>query len=364
MTTGELCRYLEQQIPPALQESYDNSGLQTGSYEQTVTSILLTIDVNEEVVAEAVAKGCNLILSHHPLIFSPLKRVTSTNPVQRTLIAAIKNDISIYSAHTNLDSVYGGVSFKMASKLQLVDMAVLAPVSEKLVKLVTFVPNDHIGKVREAIFTAGAGHIGNYDSCSYQIHGEGTFRGVENTTPFAGVRGTVHSEPEIRLETIMPSFITGKVVKALTEAHPYEEPAFDIYPLLNRWSRAGMGCSGSLKIPLDADEFLNLVKQTFTAQIVRYSGHRNKKIKKVAVCGGAGISLLKEAIASGADAFVTGDVKYHQFADAERDILLVDAGHYETEKFSMEIIYDLIIKKFPNFALRFSETITNPINYY
>jgi dinuclear metal center YbgI/SA1388 family protein len=364
MTTGELCRYLEQQIPPALQESYDNSGLQTGSYEQNVTSILLTIDVNEEVVAEAVAKGCNLIISHHPLIFSPLKRVTSANPVQRTLIAAIKSSVSIYSAHTNLDSVYGGVSFKMASKLQLVDIAVLAPVSEKLVKLVTFVPNDHLEKVREAIFSSGAGHIGNYDSCSYQMQGEGTFRGNENATPFAGTRGTMHSEPEIRLETIMPSFITGKVVKALTEAHPYEEPAFDIYPLLNRWSRAGMGCSGSLKIPLDTDEFLNLVKQTFASQIVRYSGHRNKKIKKVAVCGGAGISLLKEAIASEADAFVTGDVKYHQFADAERDILLVDAGHYETEKFSMEIIYDLIIKKFPNFALRFSETITNPINYY
>jgi dinuclear metal center YbgI/SA1388 family protein len=364
MTTGEICRYLEQQIPTALQESYDNSGLQTGSYEQPVTKALLTIDVNEEVVAEAAAQGCNLIISHHPLIFSPLKRVTDTNPVQRTLISAIRNNISIYSAHTNLDSVYDGVSFRMASKLGLADTEVLAPVSGKLVKLVTFVPHNHLEKVREAIFRAGAGHIGNYDSCGYQLQGEGTFRGNDNSTPFVGTRGELHSEPETRLETIMPSFVTGKVIKALTEAHPYEEPAFDIYPLLNSWDRAGMGCFGSLEKPLNADEFLQLVKLTFGTQYLRYSGRRSQKIKKVALCGGSGFTLLKEAVACGADAFVTGDIKYHQFADAENSLLLVDAGHYETEKFSMEIIYDLIIKKFPNFALRFSETITNPINFF
>jgi dinuclear metal center YbgI/SA1388 family protein len=364
MTTGELCRYLEQQIPPSLQESYDNSGLQTGSYRQTVSSALLTIDVNEAVVAEAAARGCNLIISHHPVIFSPLKRITDTTSSQRALIAAIKNDITIYSAHTNLDSVHGGVSYKMASKLGLVNPVVLAPVSEKLVKLVTFVPSEHLEKVREAIFLAGAGHIGNYDSCGYELQGVGTFRGNENSTPFVGTRGELHSEPETRFETIMPAFLTGKVIKALTEAHPYEEPAFDIYPLLNRWSKAGMGCLGLLETPLDSDEFLRLVKQTFGARHLRYSGHRSQKIQKIALCGGAGISLLQEAIASGADAFVTGDIKYHQFAEAEMELLLVDAGHYETEKFSMEIIYDLIIKKFPNFALRFSETITNPINYY
>jgi hypothetical protein len=252
----------------------------------------------------------------------------------------------------------------MASKLGLIGPEVLAPVGEKLVKLVTFVPHDHLEKVREAVFTAGAGHIGNYDSCGYQLQGEGTFRGNDSTTPFVGTRGKLHREPETRLETIMPSFLTGKIIKALIETHPYEEPAFDIYPLLNEWNRAGLGCTGLLEKPLYVEEFLQLVKQTFGTQYLRYSGHRNQQIRKVALCGGAGVSLLREAASSGADAFVTGDIKYHQFADGERDLLIVDAGHYETEKFSMEIIYDLIIKKFPNFALRFSETITNPINFF
>jgi dinuclear metal center YbgI/SA1388 family protein len=364
MTVGDICKHIDEQIPVALQESYDNSGLQTGSYDSTLTSVLLTIDVTEKVIEEAVSKQCNLIISHHPMIFSPLKRVTDSSPVQRMVVAAIQNGIAIYSAHTNLDSVYGGVSFKMASKLGLTNREVLSPVSDKLVKLVTFVPPDHLERVKQAIFEAGAGHIGDYDSCGFQIPGEGSFRGNEKSNPFAGTRGQLHYENEIRFETILPSFLTGRVVKALIATHPYEEPAFDLYPLLNKWNRAGMGCIGMVESPISADVLLARVKSLFSAEVLRYSGNSAKQLQRIAVCGGSGITLLPDAIAAGADAFITGDIKYHQFFEAQQNILLVDAGHFETEKFSMEIIYDLIIKKFPNFALRFSESITNPINYF
>jgi len=364
MTIGDICRYLDSQVPPALQESYDNSGIQTGSYKNDATSALLTIDVNEEVIAEAVAKGCNLVISHHPLIFSSLKRITDNSPIERALIAAIKKNVTIYSAHTNLDSVYGGVSFMMASKLGLANVEVLSPLKEKLVKLVTFVPESHVDKVKEAVFEAGAGQIGNYDSCGFQSVGEGSFRGNDNSNPFAGTRGELHVAGEIRFETIFPAYKTSEVVLALTTAHPYEEPAYDLIPLLNIWTRAGLGCVGTLEKEIEGEEFLKLVKATFHPPYLRYSGQVKSTIHKVALCGGAGISLMKEAIASGADTFITGDIKYHQFQEAGNNILLIDPGHFETEKYSMEIISDLIIKKFPNFALRFSETITNPINFY
>jgi len=364
MTTGDICRYLDQQVPPALQEDYDNSGIQTGSYLIETSSALLTIDVNEQVIEEAIQKGCNLVISHHPLIFSPLRKVTDTTPQQRTLILAIKNGITVYSAHTNLDSVYGGVSYTMAAKLGLQNVEVLSPVREKLVKLVTFVPDGHIQQVRDAVFDAGAGQIGNYDSGSFQSGGEGTFRGNEKSNPFAGTRGELHTEKEIRFETIFPSFRTSGVVKALITAHPYEEPAFDLVPLLNKWNHAGMGCTGELRKDVEAGTFLDLVKSAFNTPHLRYSGNVTGKVRRVAVCGGAGVSLLRDAIAARSDAFVTGDIKYHQFQEAGNDIILIDAGHFETEKYSMEIIYDLLIKKFPNFALRFSETNTNPINFY
>jgi dinuclear metal center YbgI/SA1388 family protein len=364
MTTGDICKYLDHQIPPALQESYDNSGLQAGSYSTEISSALLTIDVNEDVVNEAENAGSGLIISHHPLIFSPLKRVTDNDSVQRTVMNAIRNGISIYSAHTNLDSVHGGVSFKMAEKLKLLNPEVLAPVAGKLIKLVTFVPLSHLEEVRQAIFDAGAGQIGNYDSCAYQSEGVGTFRGNDQSNPFAGTRGELHREPETRLETILPSYLSDRVIKALTAAHPYEEPAYDLFPLLNEWNRAGLGCTGTLENETSVEEFLKTVKETFSSGCLRYAGKKKGTVRKVALCGGAGVSLLKEAIAARADIFITGDIRYHQFTEAENEIVLVDAGHFETEKFSMEIISDLIIKKFPNFALRFSETITNPINYY
>jgi dinuclear metal center YbgI/SA1388 family protein len=364
MKTGDILRYLDRQIPPALQEGYDNSGLQAGNPDDEAVAALVTIDVTEDVVDEAFKHGCNIIISHHPVIFSPLKRVSTGTTAERIVMSALRKGITIYSAHTSLDSVHGGVSFRMAGKLGLKDVEVLSPVRDKLVKLVTFLPHDHLERVRDALFSAGAGHIGNYDRCGFHAEGSGSFRGSEETSPFVGEKGEMHSEPEARFETILPSFLTGQVVKALLTVHPYEEPAFDLYPLLNEWKGAGLGCVGTLEPEMDERSFLELCKKIFSPCCLRHTSLKGSSVKRVALCGGAGFQLFRDAMAAGADAFVTGDVKYHQFAEAAGRLLLVDAGHYETEKYSTEIIYELLIKKFPNFALRFSETNTNPINCY
>lgn len=364
MRISEITDWLDRQIPLGLQADYDNSGLQTGDIGEEASAALLCIDVTEKVVDEAYARGCNLIISHHPVIFNPLKKVTGNTEAERVIIKAVRNNITIYSAHTNLDSLRDGVSSRMAMKLGLKNVEVLEPVRGRLVKLVAFVPHSHLKLVRDALFQAGAGHIGNYDSCGFSGDGTGTFRGNENSNPFAGEKGSLHAEPEVRFETIMPSFLISTVIKALIETHPYEEPAFDIYPLLNEWKTAGMGCVGTLEKEINESDFLSLCKSTFSPCCLRHTAFRGKEIRKVALCGGAGVSLLEKAIDAKADAFVTGDVKYHQFAAAAADILLVDAGHFETEKFATEIFHELLTKKFPNFALRFSETISNPINCY
>jgi dinuclear metal center YbgI/SA1388 family protein len=363
MKLKDICSYLDSEIPLSFQESYDNSGLQVGNPEREVTSATLALDVTGDVLKEAITVGSNLIISHHPLIFHGLKSLTGKNSVERILLEAIKNDIAIYSAHTNLDALSTGVSRKMAEKLKIYDVKVLAPLKERLLKLVTFIPESHFNNVRDAIFEAGAGVIGNYDRCGFSAAGYGSFRGNENTTPFVGEKGKVHSENEIRFETILFSYNRGKVIKALTSSHPYEEVAYDLYALENDNLNIGMGCVGHLAEPVDENNFLKLVSSVFEAKGVRHSKVLDKKIYKVAVCGGSGSSLIPDAIASGADAYITADLKYHNFFDAENAILLVDTGHFESEKFSVEILNDLIIKKFPKFAVRFSETNTNPINY-
>jgi dinuclear metal center YbgI/SA1388 family protein len=363
MKIKEICSFLDNAIPLSYQEDYDNAGLQLGDGESETGSAILTIDVTEAILDEAVAAKCGLIISHHPLIFSPVKKIAGRNQVERIIAGAIRNNIAIYSAHTNLDNLECGVSRKMADKLSLKNVRVLSPLNKKLLKLVTFVPESHIGKVRDAVFGAGAGVIGNYDSCSYNVNGFGTFRGNENTTPFAGERGKLHHEKEIRFETIMLSHKKAKVIRALLDSHPYEEVAYDIYQLDNQYGGAGAGCIGELPVPFSGKDFLIHLSGIFKADGIRYSAVTDKMITKVALCGGAGIGLLGDALSSGADAFVTGDVRYHDFFRAEGKILLADIGHFESEKFTTEILYDLIIKKFPTFALRFSETNTNPINY-
>ena len=363
MKLSELSSFLDSSFPLSFQEEWDNSGLQTGDPGMEISSALVALDVTEAVVEEAVRTGSNLILSHHPLIFSSIRKITGRSSDERIIMNSIRNNIAIYSAHTNLDMVSNGVSKKMALKLRLENISVLRTLKNKLQKLVTFVPEDHLGRVREAIFSAGAGVIGNYDLCGFTAGGTGSFRGGENTSPFTGEKGILHFEKELRFETIFYSHLKDRVIKALLAAHPYEEVAYDIYALENDNIDAGLGCTGEFPEPVDETVFLLKLKSVFGAEGIRYSKLTGRPVKKVALCGGSGASLLNDALKRGADAFVTADIKYHAFFEPENRLLLVDCGHYETEKFSVEILYDLIVKNFPNFAVRFSETNTNPINY-
>lgn len=363
MLVSDIVFFIEQLAPLSYQESYDNSGLIIGDRQIEVKSVLLSLDITPEVVNEAIRTGANLIVAHHPIIFSGLKRITGSNYVEKSVILAIKNDIAIYAAHTNFDSIKGGVNLAIATRLGIKNPRILQPLSNELVKLVTFVPTKHAEKVRSAIFEAGAGHIGNYDCCSYNVEGFGTFKGNDFTNPFVGEKGTVHHESEVRIETIMPKSIQSRVLDALFANHPYEEVAYDLYPLNNRFNDVGLGMVGDLENAREPLEFLKFVKSSFNAGCVRYTKLPGKKIQKVAFCGGSGASLLKVAIAAKADVFITADFKYHQFFDAEDKIMIADIGHYESEQFTIDLFYDYLSKKFPNFAVFKSEITTNPINY-
>lgn len=364
MKIKDIIQVIEKLAPLSFQESYDNAGLQVGSPENEIKAVLLTVDVTEEIIEEAKRKNADLIICHHPVIFGGIKKLTGKNAVERIIIEAVKNNIAIYASHTNLDSAWGGVNIRLAEKLGLKEISILKPVSGTLKKLVTFVPIEQLEKVRLALFEAGAGNIGNYDSCSYNIEGKGTFRAGEGTTPFVGKKGELHTEPEIRIETIFPSHLKNKIISALLSSHPYEEVAYDIYPLENSFERQGIGAQGFLKENLSETGFLTMVKEKLNCQYVRHSPLTGKTIKKVALCGGGGSFLISDAISSGADVFITGDLKYHQFFEPENKLLLIDAGHFETENQAMEIFYELLLKSFPTFAFYFSELNTNPVNHF
>lgn len=360
----DVIHFLESFAPLSLQESYDNAGLITGDVNTEITTVLITLDVTEKVVEEAIQKKAQLILAHHPIIFSGLKKITGKNYVERTLIKAIKNDIAIYAAHTNLDSIDRGVNHKICEKLGLQNCKILQAASNQLKKLVTFIPVKNSGEVREAIFNAGAGNIGNYDSCGFIAEGLGSFRGNVNSNPFVGKKGEIHAEKEIRFETIFPGYLQGRIIEALLKAHPYEEVAYDIYPIENKFDKVGMGMTGTFAEPKSENEFLNQLKSTFNTGVIKHTALKDKPVEKVAVCGGSGSFLLNAAIASGADFFVSGDFKYHQFFDAENKIVIADIGHFESEQFTKELFYELLTKKFPKFAVRLSEVGTNPVFYF
>lgn len=363
MKIKDILNALERFAPLPLQDGFDNSGLQIGLTEVEATGALLCLDVTEEIIDEAIQKGCNLIIAHHPLLFKGCKSITGKDYVERCVMKAIKNDIAIYAAHTNLDNATGGVNFKIAEKLGLINPQILSPKSDLLYKLVTFVPQAQAEEVRQTLFQAGCGHIGEYDSCSYNIQGEGTFRALDGAQPFCGEVGTLHTEPEVRIETIFPSFKKSAVVRALVQAHPYEEPAFDIYPLANSWSQVGAGVIASLPEPIDEKEFLLKVKNIFQVGSVKHSKLRGKSIQKVALCGGSGAFLLQQAIGAGADIFISAEIKYHDYFGNDDLILMADIGHYESEQYTKELFYSIIKDKFPTFALHFTEVNTNPIKY-
>lgn len=364
MTIEEIINELAGFAPLVYQEEYDNSGLLTGNKNNLATGALLTIDCTEEIVQEAIDNKCNLIIAHHPIIFSGLKKLTGNTYIERTIIKAIKNDIAIYACHTNLDNVKNGVNKKIADKLGLQNTKILAPKSGLLRKLVTFVPVGHHNTLLNALFAAGAGNIGNYDSCSFNTEGTGTFRGNDQSQPFVGKANELSCEPEMRLETVFEIANESAILAALKANHPYEEVAFDVFRIDNKHPQIGSGLVGELKEPMEQVEFLTHVKKTFHAQVLKYTHFSSKTIKKVAVCGGSGRFLLKNAIQSGADAYITSDFKYHEYFDAENKLLLIDTGHFESEQFTPEIFYEIIQKKFPTFAIRLSKINTNPINYF
>lgn len=364
MKLSILTTFLESIAPLNYQEDYDNSGLLVGNANDEVHSALVALDCTEQIVDEAIANKCDLIITHHPIVFKGLKKLNGKNYVERVVIKAIKHNIALYAIHTNLDHVMNGVSGKICERLEIAQVKVLSPKQNLLKKLVTFCPVAQSDSVRAALFAAGAGKIGNYGECSFNTEGTGTFRAGDETQPFVGEKDKQHQEPEVRIETVFKVQDERKIIVALLESHPYEEVAYDIYPIANQLDQVGAGMVGWLKQPMDSSTFLRHVKTKMDTAVIRHTAMLNREIKKVAVCGGSGSFLLKEAIAAGADAFVTADFKYHEFFDAEDCIMICDIGHYESEQFTSNLLIDNIQEKFPNFAIRLTEHNTNPINYF
>ena len=359
----DIANALEMFAPLPLQEGFDNSGLQVGLTEAEVTGVLLCLDVTEKVVDEAIASGCNLIVSHHPLIFSPLKRITGSNYVERCVLKALSNGIAIYASHTNMDSVHGGVNYRIAQKLGLQNVRILAPKGDALLKLSVYAPVSHADAVRDALFAAGCGNIGNYGSCSYNVEGFGTFKANEGCNPFCGEVGELHRENEVRIDTVMPAYVKNKVVSALLLAHPYEEPAYDIYPLKNTWDSVGLGVVGELPEECDELQFLEELKEKFAVGCVRHTSFTGRKVKRVALCGGSGASFADAALSAGAQVYITGEARYHDLFNYDGRLLLAVIGHYESEQFTMEVFKEIINDRYPSVTVKTTTINTNPVNY-
>ncbi|MET0242522.1 MAG: Nif3-like dinuclear metal center hexameric protein [Flavitalea sp.] len=364
MTISEIIAYLETIAPPSLQESYDNAGLITGNASWECKGVLICLDSTAEVIREAMDTGCNLIVAHHPIVFGGLKKINGKNYVEKAVILAIKNDIAIYAIHTNLDNVIAGVNGKMSDLLSLKNRSVLSPKAGILQKLIVYVPVDHKEQLKNALFAAGAGNIGKYSECSFESDGRGTFKGGDGSSPFVGETGTRHIETEVRLEVIFPSYAARSVLAAMKKAHPYEEVAYDLVNLANEYQDTGSGLVGELEEPLSETAFLGLLKEKFGLQVVRHSPLSGKQVNKVAVCGGAGSFLISNALGVGADVFVTADMKYHEFFDADGRLVICDIGHFESEQFTVDLLYGILREKFISFAVLKTKVKTNPVNYF
>jgi len=364
MKIKELTRFLELYADPFLQESYDNCGLTVGNYEETLYKVLICLDVNEKVVDEAIQSGCQLIISHHPVIFRGLKKIIGQSESERIVIKAIQHNIALYAIHTNIDNIINGINGLLAEKAGLKNVRVLLPKKDLLRKLVTFCPVAESAKVRDALFRAGAGNIGNYDSCSFNTDGSGSFRANEHANPFIGTINELHFEKETRIETIYPVYIEKQVVQALLGTHPYEEVAYDIYPLSNEFNKAGSGIIGELEKETNEEDFLSDLKKALNIEHIRHSQLTGKKLKNVAVCSGSGSFLIQEAIKKKAGLLITADLKYHDFMEAEGRILLADIGHYESEQIIKELLFKILTENFNNFAVLISKMDLNPVYYY
>ena len=363
MIIKEVTDLLEQLAPLGNAEDFDNVGLLVGDPSKEVTGILVTLDTLEEVVDEAVSTNCNLIVSFHPIIFNGLKRLTGQDYVQRTVIKAIENNIAIYSMHTALDNSPAGVSFSICQALGLENRSILVPKQDSIKKLTTYIPVAEADNLKNALFSAGAGTIGQYSHCSFTTEGSGTFKASDTANPAKGKKGELHREDEAQVHVTFNTASESAVLRALFEHHPYEEVAYEVYKLENKHQHLGMGMIGDFAEALNETEFLNFVKDKMNAKVIRHSAFINKPIKKVAVLGGSGSFAIEAAKKARADAFITADLKYHQFFSAEGKILLMDIGHFESEQFTKTLLADYLKKKIPNFAISLSEVITNPINY-
>jgi dinuclear metal center YbgI/SA1388 family protein len=363
MKLSEIIASLETLAPPALQEGYDNSGLLVGSSNMEITGAIVCLDSTQEVIEEAIRRKCNLVIAHHPIIFSGLKKLNGKNYIERSVMLAIKNDIAIYAIHTNLDNVHVGVNSKIAEKLGLIKTTILDPKTNLLQKLVVYAPKDNAEKVRQAMFNAGAGHIGHYDQCSFNSDGTGTFRPGIHSNPQVGSIGHVHFENETKIEVIAPNWLINNTINAVKEVHTYEEVAYDVVNLENALQTTGSGMLGYLPQPMDSLDFLKHLKSTMKAGVIKHTALVKPTVHKIAICGGSGSFLLPQSIKAQADVLVTADFKYHQFFDAEDKIIIADIGHFESEQFTIQLLVDWLKLKFPTFASHFTEVNTNPVSY-
>ncbi len=359
----DVISFLDSFAPRSYQESYDNSGLITGDTDTAVRGILVTLDSTEAVVDEAILSHCNLIIAHHPIVFKGLKKLTGSHYVERVVIKAIKNDIAIYAIHTNLDNVHTGVNRKICEKIGLSSLRILSPRNDTLSKLVVFVPLENTDRVLSSLYAAGAGKIGRYNDCSFQVEGTGTFVPGDNAQPYVGKRSEKESVQENRIEILFPSFLQSAILEALRRAHPYEEVAYYITLLANENQDVGAGMTGELAAPMEPLAFLTGLKKSMKLKVIRHTNLLEAPVRKVAFCGGSGSFLLNKAIDAGAQIFITSDFRYHDFFDADGRIVIADIGHYESEVFTKDLIADVLMKKFPTFAIIFAKSVTNPISY-
>ncbi|WP_373016983.1 Nif3-like dinuclear metal center hexameric protein [Muriicola sp.] len=364
MIVQEVADILEELCPLGLAEDFDNVGLLVGDYQREVRGILVTLDALEDVVDEAIAKDLNLIVTFHPIVFKGLKKITGKNYVERTVIKAIEHKINIFSVHTALDNVMQGVNGKICEVLGIRDPEILIPKTGTVKKLVTYVPTEASEQVKEALFAAGGGNIGNYSHCSFSISGKGSFRPESGSRPTLGKKGETEITEEFQVHMTFPARLEKKLIRALFESHPYEEVAYEITTLDNAHQLEGMGMIGTLDKPLAEEDFLKRVREKMHTGVIRHSQFRGKPVQRIAVLGGSGGFAISAARSRGADVFLTSDLEYHQFFEAEKEILLADIGHYESEQYTKNLLAEYLTKKIPNFAIALTESKTNPIKYF
>jgi dinuclear metal center YbgI/SA1388 family protein len=364
MNISIITSLLEKIAPLSLQEDYDNAGLITGNKSWECKGALVCLDVTEEIIEEAIQQNCNLIIAHHPIVFKGLKKFSGNSYVERAVIKALKNDIAIYAIHTNLDNIITGVNNQIADKIGLVNRSILQPKNGFLEKLQVFSPATHYEIVEKALFEAGAGQIGNYSECSFVSEGIGSFKPGEGANPFSGEMGVRYKENELKIEVVYPKWLRNQVLSAMKSAHPYEEVAHEIISLSNGYQEIGAGIIGELPNNMEALDFLKLLSESFGQKCIKHTKIIEKAIKKVAICGGSGSFLTQVATAAGADIFVTSDVKYHEFFDADGKMILADIGHFESEQYTIDLIYDVLRQNFPTFAVLKTKVNSNPVHYF